>query len=72
MDFHVLGCQKTNKKTKKWNEIGQILVSGALGGTKSIRKIAADIFAKSGLKQPRKKKEQQNSSLDFPRVSRGL
>ena len=52
LDFHVLGGQKTKKKTKKWNEIGQMLVSGALDRTKKIRKTAADIFAKFGLEKP--------------------
>ena len=54
------------------DEIGQMLVSRALDRTKKIRKIAADIFAKSGLEKPWKKKEQLKLSLDFPRVSRGL
>ena len=37
---------------KKIDEIGQMLVSRALDRTKKIRKIAADIFAKSGLEKP--------------------
>ena len=32
------------RKTKKWNEIGQIWVSGALNDTKTIGKAGADIF----------------------------
>ena len=44
--------QKTNKKTKKWNDIGQMLVSGALDDTEKIRKTAADMFAKYGLEKP--------------------
>ena len=44
----IWGGSKDQKKTKKWNEIGQTLVSGALDWTKKIRKTAADIFAKSG------------------------
>ena len=55
MDFHVLGGQETNNKTKKWNEIGQNLVSGALDRTKQIRKPAADIFANFGPEKTRKK-----------------
>ena len=54
LDFHVLGGHKTKKKTKHWNEICQILVSGALDRTKSIRKTAADISAKSGPEKPGK------------------
>ena len=52
LDFHILGVKKTKKKSDFFNEIGQILVSGALDRTKSIRKTAADIFAKSGLEKP--------------------
>ena len=43
-----LGGSKNQKKTNKWNEIGQMLVSGALDDTKTIGKVGADIFAKSG------------------------
>ena len=56
----------------KLDEIGQMLVSRALDLTQKIRKIAADIFAKSGLEKPRKKEEQLDFSLDCHRVSRGL
>ena len=49
LDF---GGSKNKKKTKKWNEIGQMLVSGALDDTKKMRKAGADIFAKSGLEKP--------------------
>ena len=55
LDFRICGFQKrkTNvKKNEKWDEIGQMLVSGALDDTKTIGKIAADIFAKSGPEQP--------------------
>ena len=38
--------------SEKLDEICQFLVSGALDQTKKIRKIAADIFAKSGLEKP--------------------
>ena len=40
------------KKSELLDEIGQVLISGALDRTKSIRKTAADIFAKSGLEKP--------------------
>ena len=33
---------------KQWDDIGQILVSGALDDTEKMRKAGADIFAKSG------------------------
>ena len=49
LDF---GGVKKPKKTKKWNEIGQILVSGALDDTKTIGKVGADIFAKSRPEKP--------------------
>ena len=76
MDFHVLGGQKTNKKTKKWNEIGQMLVYGALDDTKTIRKTAADIFAKSGPEKTKKKTGQiqmfSGLFLMFIPFSRGI
>ena len=37
---------------KRNDEIGQMLVSGALDDTKKMRKAGADIFAKSGLEKP--------------------
>ena len=37
---------------KGWDEIGQILVSGALDDTKTIGKASADIFAKFGAEKP--------------------
>ena len=42
----------STKKSEQWDEIGRMLVSGALDRTKKIRKTAADIFAKSGLGKP--------------------
>ena len=51
LDFHIFGVNKNKKKTEKCDEIGQLVVSGALGRTKKIRKTAADIFAKSGLEK---------------------
>ena len=49
--FILLGF-KQNKKMKTNDEIGQMLVSGALDRTKKRRKTAADMFAKSGLDKP--------------------
>ena len=45
LDF---GGSKNQKKTKKYNEIIQMLNSGALDDTKTIGKAGSDIFAKSG------------------------
>ena len=47
LDFHTLGS-KNGKKSENLNEIGQILVSGALDDTKTIGKAGVDIFANSG------------------------
>ena len=55
MDFHKkldFGGVKKPKKTKEWNEFGQILVSGALDDTKTIGKAGADIFANFGAEKP--------------------
>ena len=66
-----MGVKKneTNKKTtmKTYYEIGQILVSGALDGTKKIGKAGADIFAKSGPEKNAKNPKNLNflSSLIF-------
>ena len=57
--------QKMFEKTHFWNEMGQILVPGALDRTKLIRKTAADIFAIFGAEKPGKSVEQFNFSLDF-------
>ena len=49
--FILSGFKKTKKKEnemKKSDEIGQMLVSGALDDTKKMRKAGAGIFAKSG------------------------
>ena len=64
LDF---GGSKNQKKTKKWNEIGQNLVSGALDDTKTIGKVGADIFAKSGAEKPQKNRKNPNFLRDFPR-----
>ena len=68
----ICGGQKTNKKTKTWNEICQLLVSRALDDTKTIGKVGADIFAKSGPEKPKKSEKNQNVLRDFPRFSRGF
>ena len=46
------GGSKNQKKTKTWNEICQMLASGALDDTKTIGKVGADIFAKAGPEKP--------------------
>ena len=52
---------------KIWNGIGQMLVSGALDDTKTIGKVGADIFAKSGPeKPPKNRKKIQIFSGIFP------
>ena len=72
MDFHICGV-KQNKLIEKNDEIGQMLVSGALDDTKKMRKAGADIFAKSGLENPPKKiGKNPNFLRNFPRFSRGL
>ena len=60
--------QKNEKKSENLNEIGQMLVSGALDRTKSIRKTAADIFAKSGLEKPQNIKKKSKISPDFSQI----
>ena len=42
---------------ENYDEIGQMLVSGALDDTKTIGKVGADIFAKSGPEQKPNKSE---------------
>ena len=44
--------KKNEKKMKKWDEIGQMLVSGALDDTKTIGKAGADMFANLGAEKP--------------------
>ena len=53
------------KKSENLNEIGQILVSGALDDTKKMRKAGADIFAKSGAEKPQKINEKSKFSPGF-------
>ena len=43
---------KNKKETELLNEIGQMLVPGALNDTKKIRKAGADIFANFGAEKP--------------------
>ena len=59
--------KKNENKLKTIDEIGQMLVSGALDDTKKMRKAGADIFAKSGLEKPGKNKEKSDLSPDFSR-----
>ena len=47
------------------DETGQSLVSGALDRTKSIRKTAADIFAKSGLQKTQQIRKKSKFSSGF-------
>ena len=65
LDFHFFGVNKNDKKLKIDDEIGQILVSGALDRTRKIRKTAADIFAKSGPEKPSKIKEKSKTNPEF-------
>ena len=51
LDFHIFGVKKTTNSSKQIDEIGQMLVSGALDRPKKIRKTAADILAKSGFEK---------------------
>ena len=44
--------QQIENEMKKWDEIGQMLVSGALDDTKTIGKAGADIFANFGAETP--------------------
>ena len=62
--FALIGFKKTNKNRtnmNNWDEIGQIVVSGALDDTKKMRKASADTFAKSGLEKTSKKRRNQIS-----------
>ena len=57
--------KKNEKKMKKYDEIGQMLVSGALDDTKKMRKAGADIFAKSGLEKPSNNQTKSRCSPEF-------
>ena len=50
--FHTCGGSTDEKKTEKIDEIGQMLVPGALNDTETVRKADADMFAKFGLGKP--------------------
>ena len=53
MDVHTFGgSNNENKKTNKFDEIGQMLVPGALDDTKTMRKAGGDIFANVGAEKP--------------------
>ena len=69
LDFHMYGVNKKQKETEKKNEIGQILVSGALDDTKTIGKVGGNIFAKSGPEKPPTNRTIQDFLRDFPRCS---
>ena len=76
LDFNIFGGQQNKNKRnekRKWDEIGQMLVSGALDDTKTIGKAGADIVEKSGPEKPSKSKEKSDVSLDvssfFPNLS---
>ena len=45
MDVHTFGGGKPRKKTETFDEIGRILVTGALNRTKQIRKAGGEISA---------------------------
>ena len=47
-NLHIFRGQKSQTKMKTIDQIGQMLVPGALNDTKKIRKAGADIFANSG------------------------
>ena len=66
--FIFVGSKKTKKNTK-FDEIGRYFFSRALDWTKSIRKTAADIFAKSGLEKPCKNKKNARDILEKQLVS---
>ena len=51
LDCHTFGDQQAKTKTNKFDEIGQMLVPGALNDTKKIRKVGADSSQISGLKK---------------------
>ena len=58
--FILVGVENA-KTTKRFDEISQILIPGALNDTKKIRKASADIFANVGPEKPNKySKTRQN------------
>ena len=64
MDVHTSWDQKA-EKTETWDDIGQILVPGALNDTKTIRKAGGDMFENIGLEQSRKNLEKSMCSPLF-------
>ena len=62
MDFITCWAEQNKTKTRKWNEIGQLLVPGALNDNKTIRKAGGDIFASFGLEKPGNKLGKNNFS----------
>ena len=63
--FILLGMNKL----KTIDEIGKMLVSGALNDTKTIRKAGGDIFANVGLEKPGKNLNKLNCSPDCSPIS---
>ena len=55
--FSYFWGQTIEKKSKNYDEIGQIFVPGALDDTKKMRKAGADMFAKDGPENPPKKQK---------------
>ena len=71
LDFHTFWDQRTETKTEKWDEIGRILVPGALNRSKKLRKTGADNFPKSSACKTEKKHETIYFSSDFSPFSCG-
>ena len=65
MFWGVKQLKKTKTKMKTVDEIGQILVSGALDDTKTIGKVGADIFLKSGPEKTKTNWKESNLSPGF-------
>ena len=64
--FILLGVDKSKQnQNKKNDEIGQMLVSGALDDTKKMRKAGADMYAKSGPEKTKKNLKKSRCSPDF-------
>ena len=64
--FRGLINKNNERQMKTIDEIGQVLVSGALDDTKKRRKAGADIFAKIALDKPEKTKKHPICLRDFP------
>ena len=68
-----LGFNKNEKKTKTMktiDDIGQMLVCGALDDTKKMGSRAAERFPKASAGQKQSGKKKTKKALDFPHVSR--